>query len=119
MVAGLVFQVLTLAIFICLCNDFAIKTVRRMRAVGVAELDPANAKMRGSIVFRSFLLALGFATLCFFIQSVYRVAELADGWKAVLIKNQNLFIGLKGAMVIAVVLSLDAFHPGFCLHSGD
>ena len=115
MVAGLACQVLTLAIFICLCTDFAIKTVRRMQAVGSAELDPAHAKMRGSVVFRSFLLALSFATLCIFIRSVYRVAELAEGWNGVLI----LFIGLEGAMVIAAVLTLNAFHPGFCLHSGD
>lgn len=119
MVAGLAFQVLTLAVFICLCADFAIKTVRRMQAMGDAALDPAHAKMRGSIVFRSFLLALSFATLCIFIRSIYRVAELAEGWEGALIKNQNLFIGLEGVMVIAAVLALNVFHPGFCFHSGD
>ncbi|KAL8792533.1 MAG: hypothetical protein Q9195_004903 [Heterodermia aff. obscurata] len=119
MVAGLAFQVLTLAIFICLCTDFAIKTVRRMQAMGNAALDPAHAKMRSSIVFRSFLVALSFATLCIFIRSIYRVAELAEGWEGALIKNQNLFIGLEGAMVIVAVLALNAFHPGFCFQSGD
>ena len=79
MVAGLAFQVLSLAILICSCADFAIRTVRRMQAMGDVVLYLAHAKMRGSIVFRQFLLALSFATLCIFIRSIYRVAELAEG----------------------------------------
>ena len=118
MVAGLAFQVLTLAVFICLCIDFAFKTIRRMHAMGDAALDPAHTKMRQSTLFRLFLLALAFATLCIFIRSIYRVAELSEGWAGALIKNQSLFIGLEGAMVIAAVLALNAFHPGFCFRDG-
>ena len=86
--------------------------------MGDAALDPSHARLRGSTMFRCFVLALAFATLCIFIRSVYRVAELSEGWEGALIKNQNMFIGLEGAMVIVAVLALNAFHPGFCFREG-
>jgi len=106
MVTGLAFQVLTLAVFICLCIDFTIRTLRRTRDMGNAALDPSHATLRASTVFRSFVAALAFATLCIFIRSVYRVAELSEGWQGALIKNQYTFIGLEGPLVLVAVLAL-------------
>lgn len=48
MVAGLAFQVATLFMFQPLCLDFMMKTLRRMRALGDAALDPKHAALRGS-----------------------------------------------------------------------
>lgn len=118
MVAGLAFQVFTLLVFMLLCLDFTLKTLRRMRTMGDAALDPRHAQLRQSLLFRAFLLALSLATLCIFIRSVYRVVELGEGWQGALIKNQNLFIGLEGVMVIVACLALNAFHPGICFREG-
>ena len=118
MVAGLAFQVLTLLMFQLLCLDFLIKTLRRMKSMGDAALDPEHAALRRSAKFRVFLVALGLATLCIFIRSVYRVAELSEGWTGALIQNERLFIGFEGAMVIAAVSVLNAFHPGYCFREG-
>lgn len=118
MVAGLAFQVLTLFTFQLLCVDFAIKTLRRMRTLGDAALDPKHAALRGSAKFRIFLVALALATFCIFIRSIYRVAELSEGWTGALIKNQHLFIGFEGAMVVVAVLVLNLFHPGYCFREG-
>jgi len=118
MVAGLAFQVFTLLIFMVLCLDFALKTLRRLRTMGDAALDPRHSQLRQSLTFRVFLVALSLATLCIFIRSVYRVAELGEGWQGALIKNQNLFIGLEGVMVILACLALNAFHPGLCFREG-
>ena len=118
MVAGLAFQVATLLMFQLLCLDFLIKTLRRMRAMGDAALDPKHAALRGSAKFRVFLVALGLATFCIFIRSIYRVAELSEGWTGALIQNQRLFIGFEGAMVVVAVLVLNAFHPGYCFREG-
>lgn len=118
MVTGLAFQVLTLAVFICLCIDFTIRTLRRTREMGNAALDPSHATLKASTMFRSFVGALAFATLYIFIRSVYRVAELSEGWGGALIKNQYTFIGLEGAMILVAVPALDAFHPGFCFREG-
>jgi hypothetical protein len=119
MIAGLAFQVFTLAIFIGLSADFAFKTWRRINALGRTQaLDPEHHKLRESKRFRGFLVALTFATLCIFTRSVYRVAELSEGWTGHLISTQRYFIGLEGAIVAAGVLSLNAFHPGFCFQEG-
>lgn len=118
MVAGLAFQVVTLLMFQLLCLDFLNKTLMRMRTMGDAALDPKHAALRGSTKFRAFLVALGLATFCIFIRSIYRVAELSEGWTGALIRNQRLFIGFEGAMVIVAVLVLNIFHPGYCFREG-
>jgi hypothetical protein len=114
MVAGLAFQVLTLLIFIILAFDFAIRTVNRIRRLGQDALDPRHAKLRKSWQFKGFLVALSFSTLCIFTRSIYRVAELSEGWTGHLIETERYFIGLEGAVVVAAVLALNLFHPGLC-----
>lgn len=86
--------------------------------MGEAALDPKHALLRGSTKFRAFLVALGLATFCIFIRSIYRVAELSEGWTGALIENQHLFIGFEGAMVVVAVLVLNIFHPGYCFREG-
>ncbi|KAF1958033.1 RTA1-domain-containing protein [Byssothecium circinans] len=118
MIAGLVIQVVTLFIFIVLSADFTFRTLRRHRELGTAALDPTHARLRASWAFKSFLFALSLATLCIFTRSVYRVAELSEGWNGRLIKTQKYFIGLEGAIVGVGVLALNAFHPGLCFREG-
>lgn len=119
MIAGLAMQVFTLAIFIILSLDFAFKTFGRIRSMGsTAALDQTHAQLRASWKFKGFLIALSFATLCIFTRSVYRVAELSEGWNGHLIKTQKYFIGLEGAIVGAAVLALNIFHPGLCFREG-
>lgn len=119
MIAGLSFQVVTLFVFIVLVGDFAVRTARRAKVVGSEEaLDQRHKALRRSWAFRGFLVALAFATLCIFTRSVYRVAELSEGWDGHLIKTQKYFIGLEGAIVGAAVLALNLFHPGLCFREG-
>jgi len=115
MVAGLAFQVFTLAIFMILCVDFAIRTRSRYRSLGSAAFDqnPIFVTTRSSKGFKGFLVALTLATICIFWRSVYRVAELAEGWTGHLIRQQDLFIGFEGVMVIVAVLALNIFNPAF------
>jgi len=119
MIAGLTVQVFTLLIFILLAADFAWRTFRRTRTLGAeGALDPTHGRLRSSWAFKGFLWALSFATLCIFTRSVYRVAELSEGWNGRLIKTQSYFIGLEGAIVGLGVLALNAFHPGLCFREG-
>jgi len=39
---------------------------------------------------------------------------MAQGWEGALIKDQTLFFVLEGVMVIAAVIVLNVFHPGWC-----
>lgn len=119
MIAGLSVQVFTLAVFIVLATDFAMRTIHRTRELGTQNaLDPTHARLRSSWAFKGFLVAVSFATLCIFTRSVYRVAELSEGWNGKLIKTQKYFIGLEGAIVGTAVLALNAFHPGLCFREG-
>jgi hypothetical protein len=115
MVAGLAFQVLTLFIFIGLCTDFAVRTHKRHKSMGEAAYDqnPVFVKLRSSWKFKGFLAALALATICIFWRSVYRVAELAEGWTGHLIKQQWLFVGFEGVMVIVACFALNIFNPAF------
>ena len=120
MVAGLAFQVLTLLIFMILCGDFAIRTRRRYKSLGEAAFDqnPHFVTLRHSKMFKGFLVALTLATICIFWRSVYRVAELAEGWTGSLIKRQWLFVGFEGVMIIVACLALNLFNPAFAFSEG-
>lgn len=120
MIAGLATQVATLFVFMLLCADFAISTRRRFKSLGAAAFDqnPHFVKLRSDWKFKGFLAALALATICIFWRSVYRVAELAEGWTGDLIKKQNLFIAFEGIMVIVAVLALNIFHPALCFKEG-
>ncbi|KAI0384507.1 RTA1-domain-containing protein [Hypomontagnella monticulosa] len=116
MIAGLSFQVFTLLVFMILCTDFTVNTLRRSRALGSAALDqdPALVAIRRSWMFKGFLVALGISTICIFWRSVFRVAELSNGWTGDLMGRQDLFVGFEGVMITVAVWVLNIFHPSLC-----
>ncbi|RFU32420.1 hypothetical protein B7463_g3943, partial [Scytalidium lignicola] len=120
MIVGLSVQVFTLLIFIILCLDFARRTYMRYKTLGDAAFDqnPAFAKLREGWRFKAFLIALALATICIFWRSVYRVAELSEGWTGSLIRKQWLFLGFEGVMVIVACLSLNVFNPALTFKEG-
>lgn len=90
MVAGLSFQVASMALFIALAGEYAFR-VRRLGRPGGAEVGRVDAKKVH--IFASFF---SLAILCIFIRCVYRVVELSEGWKGRLIKDETTFIVLEG-----------------------
>ncbi|KAK4684487.1 hypothetical protein P7C73_g5685, partial [Tremellales sp. Uapishka_1] len=54
-----------------------------------------------------------------FIRSVFRAAELLDGWTGPIETNQVLFTVLDGLMMLFAWLLLNAIHPGRTLKSSD
>ncbi|KAH8816861.1 RTA1 like protein-domain-containing protein [Xylogone sp. PMI_703] len=120
MIVGLSVQVFTLLIFILLCLDFAHRTYTRYKTLGDAAFDqnPHFAKLREGWRFKAFLIALSLATICIFWRSVYRVAELGEGWTGNLIRKQWLFVGFEGVMVIVACGSLNVFNPAFTFKEG-
>ena len=118
MIAGLVFQVITMTAYISLTADFAIRTWRRMRVLGDAALELRYSSLRTSFRFRAFLCALALATLLIFTRCVYRVAELSEGWDGPLMSNEPLFIVLEGVVIVVSVIVLNIFNPGYCFKEG-
>jgi len=116
MIAGLAFQVATLLVFIIVSVDFGLNVLRRHRRLGASALDQSDAArtLRNSFRFKGLIGALAIATICIFWRSVFRVAELSDGWSGPLMKRQDLFIGFEGVMIIVACLALNVFHPSLC-----
>ena len=114
MIAGLAFQVATLLAFILLAMDFAWRTHRGRTRLGQVLPGPQRGNLGRSWAFKAFLVALSLSTLCIFTRCVFRVAELSQGWDGHLANTQKYFIGLEGAIIVASVLLLNLFHPGFC-----
>lgn len=117
MIAGLAFQVATVLGFIAASSAFALRAHRRYKDLGPAlafDRNPDLVRMRSTWRFKSFLVALGVAAFCILWRSVFRVAELSEGWSGPIMKRQDLFIGFEGVLIVVAVLLLNVFHPAFC-----
>ena len=108
MVAGVAWQVASLALFVVLCLDFS----QRIRKASETEMNPTFARFRASTKFKLFLCGLAAATLTIFTRSVFRCAELSGGFRGRLANQQISFMILEGAMICIAVVCLTIFHPG-------
>ncbi|KAK4865527.1 hypothetical protein LT330_009315 [Penicillium expansum] len=111
MIAGLSFQVASLAIFMAFCLDFAWKVYRNQH-----ELNPDThlIDLRNSIKWKAFLVGLALATITIFTRSAFRVAELQGGFHSSLANDEVVFMILEGAMLSIALLSMTILHPGIC-----
>ncbi|KAF2847498.1 RTA1-domain-containing protein [Plenodomus tracheiphilus IPT5] len=109
MIAGVVFQVVVLAIFALFCTEYAFRTYRRRD-----QLTSEASALLHKTSFRCFVFAIIVAYLGIFIRCIYRIPELTGGWRSELMRNETDFIVLEGVMIVISVLVLTVFHPGFC-----
>src|SRR5258708_3436540 len=79
MLAGLIFQIVSLCLFAAACTDFAIR-VRKYSN----RKNPAFSKTRARTSFWAFLLAVALVFTTIFTRCVYRVVELGSGWDSAL-----------------------------------
>lgn len=92
--AGIVWQVFTLSAFGVLVIDFI---VRRKRAL---KLHPYSEEAKATVnnsKFRLFAVGLATAFLGIFLRCVYRIPEMAGGWRNPIMQNETLFIICEGA----------------------
>jgi hypothetical protein len=103
MVAGIVFQMASITVFVVLAADFVRRAVRRRLL----------QHMSGSIV--PLFGAMIFSVVCIYVRSIYRTIELSEGWSGYLITTERYFIALDGAMMVAAVVVFNVFHPGWLM----
>ena len=89
MMTGICFQVATLIVFGSLVVDYIVR-----RRKDSTHLSAEAAATKTSIKFRLFAGALLIAYLAILIRCVYRIAEMAGGWRNPIMQEQALFIGL-------------------------
>ncbi|KAL1985497.1 hypothetical protein VTN96DRAFT_7827 [Rasamsonia emersonii] len=101
MVAGIVFQMGSITIFVLCAADFLRRVIRQNLL----------HTMRGTML--PLLYAMVFSVLCIYIRSIYRTIELLQGWSGYLISTQRYFIALDGSMMVAAVAVFNFIHPGW------
>ncbi|KAF3038074.1 hypothetical protein E8E12_001230 [Didymella heteroderae] len=110
MIAGLVSQVVTMALFLGLWADFAVR-MKRARGRMTGRLGMYEV-LEASSVFKWFQWSLFVATVLIFVRCIYRVAELWEGFGGHLANHEASFMVFEGPMVIIAVAGLTWFHPG-------
>lgn len=112
MIAGLISQIISMIIFFGLWGDFAMR-VRKAKASGQLDAKaPLYDNLRAAPIFRWFQWSLFIATVLIFVRSVYRVAELWDGFGSHLANDEVTFMIFEGPMIIIAVTLMTVFHPG-------
>ncbi|KAM0113828.1 hypothetical protein ACP6JB_000398 [Aspergillus fumigatus] len=106
MVAGIVFQMASITVFVILAADFVRRALHRRLL----------QSMSGSIV--PLFGAMIFSVVCIYVRSIYRTIELSEGWSGYLITTERYFIALDGAMMVAAVVVFNVFHPGWMMPTG-
>ncbi|KAJ5130498.1 uncharacterized protein N7515_006537 [Penicillium bovifimosum] len=100
MVAGIVFQLFSITIFVACAIDFVRRTMRRRLLVG------ATIPLFGAMIL---------SIICIYVRSIYRTIELSQGWEGYLITHEAYFIALDGAMMVVSVGVFNVLHPGWLL----
>ncbi|KAH8688745.1 RTA1 like protein-domain-containing protein [Talaromyces proteolyticus] len=108
MVAGVVFQVVSLLVFTGLWLEF----IFRLGRTSESAKDVRFVELRDKKKFTWFQYALGAAVVLIFIRSVYRVAELQQGFDGPIANNEVSFMILEGPMIFLAVLAMTVLHPG-------
>ncbi|CVL00272.1 hypothetical protein FPRO06_06214 [Fusarium proliferatum] len=99
MVAGVVFQLASMTVFVALAIDFLVRSTRRgMLRSGKQSSIPMLSAMTLSLV-------------CIYLRTIYRTIELIQGWSGYLISQEQYFIGLDGAMMVIAVGIFNFIHP--------
>ncbi|KAJ5551043.1 hypothetical protein N7461_005741 [Penicillium sp. DV-2018c] len=100
MVAGIVFQLFSITIFVACAVDFVRRTMRRRLLAG------STIPLFGAMIL---------SIVCIYVRSIYRTIELSQGWSGYLITHEEYFIALDGAMMIVSVGVFNVLHPGWLL----
>jgi hypothetical protein len=109
MIAGVIFQVVILAVFGYFLTEYTLRTYRRRD-----QLSSKSLALFHKTSFRCFVGAIIVAYFTIFVRCVYRIPELTGGWGSELMRNEPEFIVLEGVMIVIAVAVLTVFHPGYC-----
>ncbi|KAG9232288.1 putative sphingoid long-chain base transporter RSB1 [Amylocarpus encephaloides] len=110
MLAGLLFQVASLALFAVACADFCFRVIKHK-----ANRNPRYTKITSTTLFKAFLVGLLIASITIVIRSIYRCVELWGGFNSELFTgHEATFMILEGGMIIIATFCLTALHPAIC-----
>ncbi|WVR04189.1 hypothetical protein IAU60_001189 [Kwoniella sp. DSM 27419] len=145
MLAGILFQLATMTLFVLLATDFILRVIfrrpyahlERRHANGNSspgELDQepkppgrgngsdlGDSGSRGAVRTpeirkgEKLLAGVAFASAMIFVRGIYRSIELAQGWTGYLITHEAYFIYLDGLPMVLCLAAFAVSHPGWLL----
>ncbi len=121
MVAGIAFQVFSITLFLYFVLDFFIHLRHGFVKGGKNDVifEEEYADLRKTRLFKYFPISILAATIFIYIRSIYRVAELAEGWRGHLILTEDYFFILDALMMGLAIFILTLHHPGFVFRHRD
>ena len=115
MQTGIAWQVATLLIFGAMVTDFLLR--RFLFSGSKTPLSPAAQETARQRKFQFFAVALVIAYFSVLIRCVYRIAEMAGGWRNDIMQNEPMFIGMDSVLVGLATVLQTFVHPGFCFEA--
>lgn len=112
MVAGLAYQVFTIALFQLFWYLFFFRVYRSYKKYGDAEFNPDFAHIRERKLLIPFIVVVSFAVVLIFVRSIYRLIELAEGWSSLLATDEIYFMILEALMVSLATCVISFISPG-------
>ncbi|GMF01186.1 unnamed protein product [Ambrosiozyma monospora] len=112
MLGGLVLQVVTMSVFMSLVGHY-FWLVWQCSKTGAHKLKKKYATVRQTSYFKCVLFSICAAIVLIYVRSVYRVAEMSQGWGSKIMNNETLFLILDSAMCILAVILLTLFYVGW------
>ncbi|CAN8097136.1 unnamed protein product [Discula destructiva] len=112
--AGLALQAATLALFCAICAKWVVRYHRSGLAKQQAAASTRDGRTGMSFGTRLALFAAfeALAAIMILARCAFRVGELRDGYAGPLVKQEDLFIGLEGVLIVVAALALCVGHPG-------
>ena len=135
MLAGILFQLGTMTIFIALAIDFIVRVITRRPhsrnppSSSSLHSDP-SVGVEGKLTVQNsasspdstdlkkvelLLAGVAFASAMIYVRGVYRSIELAQGWRGYLITHEDYFTYLDGLPMALCFYAFAILHPGFLL----
>ncbi|RPD77189.1 RTA1-domain-containing protein [Lentinus tigrinus ALCF2SS1-7] len=118
MLAGVSFQLASLFVYVVLASEFLLRYAYDHPFKRTVK-SPGMRHRSMDLKTKLMLFALGLEAIFLFIRSIYRVAELADGWGGVVITTQTYFNVFDGAMIVLAMYTLNFLHPAILLGNAD
>ncbi|KAJ5088562.1 sphingoid long-chain base transporter RSB1 [Penicillium angulare] len=110
-IAGLVFQVFTLAVFTAMALDYLFRYMSYRKSQQLNQRTILSTRLG---IFGVFFSA---SIIFILIRCCYRIAELSQGYSGSMFHDQPLFIVLESVMVILAVFALNIAQPGFAFQN--
>ncbi|KAF8506196.1 RTA1-domain-containing protein, partial [Hysterangium stoloniferum] len=124
MLVGIILQLITLLFYMALGVEFIIRVYRNKplikkshmsQAVDIEQTRKSNNDNRVPHNVHLMIIGLSISTILVLIRSVYRTAELADGFKGPILRTQVYFNTLDATPIVLALLTLNAFSPTILL----